>query len=393
MRDQLLHTPEGVRDIYGSECEKKIFLQDTIHEVIKKYGYDDIQTPSFEFFDIFAKERGSVASKNMYKFFDREGYTLALRPDITPSIARCVAKYYGDTQEDLRLCYLGNTFINNSEYQGKLKESTQCGAELIGDNKSDADAEIVAMVVNSLLACGLRDFQIELGHVDFLTGLLEDSKFSYETCADLKELLYNKNYFAVEEYVSNLSISDELKEILVKLPELTGQDELIKEYMSKVTNEKSKNALDRLLKVYDIIKVYGYEDYISFDLGMVSNYDYYTGIILGGYTYGTGDAIVTGGRYDKLLSQFGKIAPSIGFGINVDRLLVAMNRQNVKFSLSKQGTMIVYSKENRDDAVKKAAIDRDCGKVVRLICKSSKFTETDYVNQAKEAGLEILFML
>ena len=161
MSKQLLHTPEGVRDIYSSECEKKLFLQNTIHNVIQNYGYEDIQTPTFEFFEIFAKERGSVDAKNMYKFFDREGSTLVLRPDITPSIARAVSKYYSDYEMPIRLSYSGNTFINNSEYQGKLKETTQAGAELIGDNKSDADAEIIAMCINALLEWVFQSFRLK----------------------------------------------------------------------------------------------------------------------------------------------------------------------------------------------------------------------------------------
>lgn len=127
MKNQLLHTPEGVRDIYNLECERKLVIQDKLHSLIRTYGYRDIQTPTFEFFDIFNKERGSVISKEMFKFIDREGNTLVLRPDITPSIARCAAKYYMDEKMPLRFCYMGNTFINNSSYQGRLKETTQLG--------------------------------------------------------------------------------------------------------------------------------------------------------------------------------------------------------------------------------------------------------------------------
>ena len=114
MEKKLLHTPEGVRDIYNGECEDKLLIQDRLHNVLKMYGYKDIQTPSFEFFDIFNKERGSVASKNMFKFFDREGNTMVLRPDMTPSIARCAAKYFDNEKGPVRLCYVGNNFINNS---------------------------------------------------------------------------------------------------------------------------------------------------------------------------------------------------------------------------------------------------------------------------------------
>ena len=128
MKRQLLHTPEGVRDIYNDECEKKLILQDELLKVQKQYGYHPIQTPTFEFFDTFGREIGTTPSKDLYKFFDREGNTLVLRPDITPSIARCAAMYFGEEKMPIRLCYMGNTFLNNSSYQGRLKESTQLGA-------------------------------------------------------------------------------------------------------------------------------------------------------------------------------------------------------------------------------------------------------------------------
>ena len=90
----LLFTPEGVRDIYGEDCERRAKIQQGIHTIMKQYGFKNIQTPTFEFFDIFNRERGTVKSADMFKFFDQYNNTLVLRPDITPSIARCVAKYY-----------------------------------------------------------------------------------------------------------------------------------------------------------------------------------------------------------------------------------------------------------------------------------------------------------
>lgn len=393
MTNQLLHTPEGVRDIYSKECEKKLFLQNTIHKVTKSYGYEDIQTPTFEFFDIFAKERGSVVSKNMYKFFDREGYTLVLRPDITPSIARAVSKYYSDIMMPIRLSYCGNTFINNSEYQGKLKEITQAGVELIGDNKSDADAEIIALCANCLLECGLSEFQIEVGHIDFLAGILEEAQMEEDIVIEFKKLLENKNYFGIEDLLSKCNIDSAVKELLIKLPEMTGQQDVLDEAFKVVKNEKSKNALDRMQKVYNLLTEYGYEKYVSFDLGMVSNYNYYTGIIMKAYTYGTGDAIATGGRYDKLLEQFGKNSPSIGFGINVDSLLTSMNRQGIDIAKADKAAIIVFDQNNRKAALIKAKTLRSENVSTTLICKSSKLSKADYEAMASGANAELMWMI
>ena len=123
MKRNMIHTPEGVRDIYGNELERKFSCKEQIHSVLQSYGFHDIQTPTFEFFDIFSNEVGTTPSKELYKFFDKEGNTLVLRPDFTPSIARCAAKYFMEDATPIRLCYEGSAFTNGSELQGKFKGS------------------------------------------------------------------------------------------------------------------------------------------------------------------------------------------------------------------------------------------------------------------------------
>ena len=181
MAMELFHTPEGVRDIYDKECARKLTVQREIGRVFHQYGYEDIETPAFEFFDIFAKERGSVTSREMFKFFDRDNNTLVLRPDMTPAIARCVGKYFMEERMPVRLCYWGKTFTNNTSYQGRLKEITQTGVELIGDDSSAADGEMIAMVIEALKAAGLKEFQVELGQVEFFKGLAEEAGMEEET--------------------------------------------------------------------------------------------------------------------------------------------------------------------------------------------------------------------
>ena len=166
MNNRLLHTPEGVRDIYGKEYARKLAVEQKLQNAIHCFGYEDIQTPSIEFFDVFSKEIGTTPSKELYKFFDKEGNTLVLRPDFTPSIARCAAKYFMEEKVPLRFSYNGNTFTNTSNLQGKLKEVTQMGAELIGDPSVEADAEVISMVIEALKSTGLTRFQVTIGEVD-----------------------------------------------------------------------------------------------------------------------------------------------------------------------------------------------------------------------------------
>ena len=198
MEQRLLHTPEGVRDIYSGEYARKKALLQKLHRVVEGYGYCDIETPTFEYFDVFSREIGTTPSKDLYKFFDREGNTLVLRPDMTPAIARAYAKYFSNEELGVRLSYMGNTFVNNSSLQGHLKEMTQLGAELIGDGSVEADAEITAMIVEMLLAAGLTEFQVSIGHVEFFQSLLAEAGVDKATEQELRRLITNKNNFGVE---------------------------------------------------------------------------------------------------------------------------------------------------------------------------------------------------
>lgn len=369
MANKLLHTPDGVRDIYGMECTRKSVVQEKMLKVFHLYGYHDIETPTFEFFDIFNESRGSVKSREMFKFFDRDNHTLVLRPDETPAIARCAAKYFTAEDMPLRLCYMERTFINNSSYQGRLKESSQTGAEFIGETSPDADAEILAMVIRALLAAGLKEFQVELGEVDFFKGLLEEAGMDEDMEETLRELIENKNYFGVEELLMSQTITEELKQGFLKLPELFGTLEQIQAAREITSNPRALRAIERLEEVNSILEAYGLSDYVSFDLGMLSQYNYYTGIIFKAYTYGTGDYIVNGGRYDKLLKQFGMDAPAIGFGISVDELLLALSRQKIETQVPMVATMILYEQESRKKAIELASHFRNSNVAVQLQLK------------------------
>ena len=244
---ELLHTPGGVRDIYGIECARKRKVEGDVHDVMKLYGFHDIETPTFEYFDIFSKERGTVQSGEMFKFFDRGNNTLVLRPDVTPSIARCIAKYQKDEEMQIRLCYTGNTFVNTSQYKGKLQEVTQVGAELYNDETSDADAEMIAMMVECLLKSGLEEFQLEIGHADIFRGLVEEAGFQKAETEQLRSLIVSKNFFGVEALLDKLTISDKLKEIFEKLPDLLGNvSECIGFVKERTGSERVLQALDRL---------------------------------------------------------------------------------------------------------------------------------------------------
>lgn len=393
MEEKLLHTPDGVRDIYDSEYKRKRKVMSELHHVLELYSYRDIQTPTFEYFDIFSKEKGSAPSNEMFKFFDRDNNTLVLRPDITPSIARCVAKYYETEDLPIRLCYEGNTFTNKISHQGKLCEVTQVGGELVNDDSSAADAEILATVVDCIQASGLEEFQVEVGEVDFFKGVIEEAGLSVEEESHIRAYIQNKNFFGLQEYVKQLDISEYLKQVLVSFEHLFGGVDMLEQAQKLVQNRRSLEALDRLQKVYQALAFYHCEEHISFDLSMLSDFKYYTGILFKGYTYGTGAAIVRGGRYNALLRQYGKEAPAIGFAFVIDELMNAISRQKIEVVIEEQDIVILYQRDFQQKAVELGTTMRKEGRKVELIRMSQKKTLDEYKAYAKREHFETLIYL
>ncbi len=393
MREQLLHTPEGVRDIYGEEFERKLKIENLLHEKILSYGYHDIQTPSFEFFDVFSNEIGTTPSKELYKFFDKEGHTLVLRPDFTPSIARCAAKYFSDENIPIRFSYSGNAFSNTLQLQGKLKETTQMGIELVGDDSVYADAEIISVVIESLKNAGLNDFQISVGNVEYFKGLCSELGFSDEMELKVRDYISSKNFFGAQEYLINEQVSVEVRESLLRTEDFIGSVDILKNAKKIIHNERSINAIDRLFRLYSVLELYGIEKYVSFDLGMLSKYKYYTGMIFKGYTYGVGDVIVKGGRYDNLLNQFGKSAPAVGFVIMIDDLMQALSRQKIAIPIENKKMIILYDEPQFFKALKLAQKLRNDANLVELICKDPDIELSAYKEFCKrEMASDFIYM-
>ncbi len=391
MKETLLHTPEGVRDIYGDECRQRNQLLRNIHHVLHLYSYHDIETPSFEYFNIFNMEKGSAHSNEMYKFFDRNNNTLVLRPDFTPSVARCVSKYYVEEELPIRLCYEGLTYRNVLRHQGKRNETMQIGCELINDDSSAADAEMISCVIDALKTSGLREFQVVIGQVEYFKGLMEEAGASPEEENTIRDFIQARNFFGLSEYADQLDIPTNVRDALRSFDRLFGGPEALTLAAGYTGNRRAKEAIERLRKVYAAVSYYGHEKYISIDLGMLNDYDYYTGIVFSGYTYGTGDAIARGGRYNTLLQQFGKNAPSIGFAIVLDELMTALSGQQILPDSPVDRVLVIYPIENQEPAVMLGKRLREADVKTELIRKSTRHALTEYLSYADRNRVKTVY--
>ena len=321
------HTPEGVRDIVPSEYKRKAELENRVLDLMDQEGFQLMQTPSFEFFDVFASNIGTTPSSQLYKFYDKEGNTLVLRPDFTPAMARAFSKLFFNEAAPVKLCYSGSIFVNGDDLNGRLKESTQIGAEMYNDDSCDADAAMISLVVNCMKTIGYKDFVVSVGNANFFKGLCEELGISESEEGALLNLISSKNYYKAKELLAGLGIDKEHIELIVNISDDYTSKESLLELKGIVNNPKCLDALERLIKISDILEKSNNEGYISIDLGLLNKYNYYTGVLFRAYTYGSGDAIIKGGRYDNLVREFGKNAPAIGFGISVDAALAALLEQ------------------------------------------------------------------
>ena len=391
--EKLLHTPEGVRDIYDNEYKQRAKIMHKMHHVLSLYSYNSIKTPTFEFFDIFNQTKGTAASNEMYKLFDRDNNTLVLRPDMTPSIARCVVKYYEDEDLPIRLSYEGSTFLNTPNHQGKLNEITQLGAELINDDSSAADAEVISTVIDCFLAAGITEFQIEIGEVDFFKGILEEADLDEKDAQRVREYIHNRNFFGLESLIKELNLPARTENVLLNFDQLFGGYEMLANARELVANQTSLDAIERLEKVYKALSYSGYEQYVTFDFSLLSRYEYYTGIVFRGYTYGTGDAIVKGGRYNNLLREYGKDAPAIGFAFYIDDLMNAITRQKIPVAIDNSDSIVLYEIDQQKAAIDLAGYLRGADRKVELIRKSKRKEVSDYAEYGKKNHFSGMFYL
>lgn len=318
------HTPAGLTDILVKECELKFKIETAAREVFARHGYHVVQPPMFEYYDVY--DAAVTKAENMFKFFDNNGRMLALRPDLTTSVARIAAtKPLGELP--YRIAYSGSAFRNDETFSNdRRREFSQAGIELIGNGGTDADAEVIEIAIETLLKFGVKDFQIDMGHADYYKGLAEIAGLDPIVSDKLRANINDKDFVAIEGILDGIDIDEKLKEVFMELPKMFGGIETaVAAAKNPIIGEKSRAALENLISVYEILKGKGLDKYISTDLGMVPNLDYYTGIIVKGFAKGVAFPICSGGRYDNLTEKFGKALPATGIAIGIERVMTALS--------------------------------------------------------------------
>jgi len=318
-----LHLPHGLSDLFYEAAASKDEIERAAERVFKLWGYTRIILPVYGYYESVATGASTELRRKMYRFFDRDGQELALRPDITVPAARVVGTRLYDQPLPLRFFYVGSVFRNVEPQAGVRREFTQAGIELIGASSIEADAEVVALAASALEALGISRFQINLGQVAFLRGILSDTYLTGDELSELEQAISRKNDAELDRKVSELGIQGSIARAVSALPSLAGGPEILDTAMRLATNDAAQLAIRHLRQVYTLLESQGVADHVILDLGEVRSMAYYTGITFHAYVEGLGFHVCRGGRYDRLVRNFGKDLPAVGFALGTERIMLA----------------------------------------------------------------------
>jgi len=321
--------PHGVQDYFLVEAARRRHAEAALRENFIRWSYHEVIPPTFEYHENLIVGASADLQQAMYRFFDREGRTLALRADFTPQVARMAITKLIDRPLPLRCFYVGSLFRCQESQAGRQREFTQAGVELVGADTPAADAEVVALAIAALEALDLREFQINLGQMAFfraLTGNLPATALD-----PIREAIDHKNVARLDEAIAQAGVTGNQRDLLHRLPDLIGGPEILDQARALSTSLPRANAaiaaVERLAQVYRLLQAHGVAGRVILDLGEVRGMDYYTGITFRGVAPGLGWPVISGGRYDDLVARFGRPMAAVGFGLGVERALLIQSRQ------------------------------------------------------------------
>jgi len=315
---------KGFQGFLPEEVEQRRFCEERIRKVFESWGYQEIDTPTLEYFDSLVPGIGPELKSQVFKLLNSEGEIMVLRPDMTTPIARLAATRLASSGGNIyKFYYLNNIFRRVSNQTEDQQEFHQAGIELIGLNNRLADAEVIAVAIQALQSVGLENFYLDIGSASFFNSVLEQLPLLPEQKRTLRATIMNKDFVQLEWLLSHYDLAKREQEIILCLPHWRGDESIIQEAknMFVQSNPSVNQALGEIKEVYNYLKMFGLSDFILVDLGIIRNFDYYSGIVFEGYTQYSGSAICGGGRYDFLCRKFGRDLPSTGVAIDLEKLL------------------------------------------------------------------------
>lgn len=355
-KPKVFEKPIGVKDYLPSAVAKLRHIEREVLACMQGWGYEQIITPTMEYYDTVGVA-SSTSDQKLFKLLNNRGTTLVLRSEMTSPIARVVASLLKESPFPHRLSYHSNVFRAIEEEAGREAEFFQTGVELVGDASAEADAEVVALAIASLKAAGVDRFKIAIGHVGFLNGLFEETLTGRKDEQEqLKACLLSRDYVGYRAQLRQLSLEEPVKRELEGILRLRGGQEICEQALQLSKDATAQASIRHLCDIWDVLKAYGVCEHVLIDLTMIGDFSYYTGMTFEGYAADLGFPVVSGGRYDNLLSQFGRPAPATGFALKTTRILELVGDEDG--GESKERILIGYDDAGRTEALAEAQLLR-----------------------------------
>ncbi|MBH5320856.1 ATP phosphoribosyltransferase regulatory subunit [Paenibacillus sp. GSMTC-2017] len=381
-KPKMFEKPIGVKDYLPAAVKKLRQIEQSVLACMRGWGYEQIITPTMEYYDTVGVA-SSTSDQKLYKLLNNRGTTLVLRSDMTAPIARVVSSLLKEEKYPIRLSYHSNVFRSIEEEAGREAEFFQTGVELVGDHSAEADAEVIALAIASLKAAGVDRFKIAIGHIGFLNGLLgETLNGREEEQMLLKACLLGRDYVGYREQLSKLSLDEPVRRELEGVLRLRGGQEMCNQAILLSSDVRAQQSIHHLCEIWDVLDAYGVSEHVLIDLTMIGDFSYYTGMTFEGYAADMGSPVVSGGRYDNLISQFGRSAPATGFALKTTRILELLGAE---VDNEEEQTLIVYDSTGRNEALSSAQLLRSQGKSVLTERVTSLSEELNVVSQSGEA--------
>jgi ATP phosphoribosyltransferase regulatory subunit len=320
-RDLMPMIPQGVQCYFGEEVNRRRRVESILAGIIQNWGFREIILPFFDYLEDFSYGLGSQLGDKAYRFLDRDGSLLALRPDLTTLVAKTTATRMSGQPLPIQLFYSGEVFRQERAGAGKQKEFYQIGLESMGFGEIWADTEVILIAIDCLLHLGITEFRLALGHVGFFMGILSGLNLPPERAEAFRDAIDRKDCAWLEREVAGFELAPEKKDFLSNLPNFAGGRDVLDAALTVVRNPRARRALTDLIEIHLVLDALGLADYVSFDLSEVRGLDYYSGMVFKIYGDLLGFELGGGGRYDGLLGKFGWDLPAVGFSFTLDRVL------------------------------------------------------------------------
>jgi len=314
-----------MRYYIGAEARLRRTVEDVAMSVFQAWNYEEVITPSVDYYDLFEQGMGQREAQRGFRFTDNDGRLLALRPDVTSSVARMAATLLSERPRPLRFCYAAPVFRQQPQSHAEWRrENTQLGCELIGTGGKPADLEVLRLAAEILSRLNLQSrYCITINNVEIFNGVAAHLNLEERAREQLRRLIDTRETAELQRFLKNYPEARTFSQPA----QLTGKSNVIQSARNTITNARSLAALDSLEELWTEIESLGFENSFEIDLGDVSSLDYYTGLSLKIFVHSAGASVGRGGRYDGLTGSFGRAEPAVGFVLNLDALTEVLGRE------------------------------------------------------------------